>query len=53
METPYDLIVSMGDTLDTHRRLDSDCLNKATEYFLLLEKYAPVLLIIGQPRFDQ
>jgi len=45
--TPYDLIVSMGDTLDTHRRLDSDCLNKATEYFLLLEKHAPVLLIIG------
>lgn len=47
MKGKYDLIVSMGDTLDTHKRLDSDCLNKATEYFLMLEKYAPVLLITG------
>lgn len=43
----YDLIISMGDTLDTHKRLDSDCLNKATEYFLMLEKYSPVFLIVG------
>ena len=43
----YDAIFSMGDTLDTHKRLDSDCLNKATQYFLMLEKYAQVFLIVG------
>jgi DNA repair exonuclease SbcCD nuclease subunit len=46
-ENPYDLIVVMGDTLDTHRRLDSECLSKATEYFLILEKYSPVYIITG------
>lgn len=46
-KTPYDAIVVMGDTLDTHRRIDSECLTKATEYFLMLEKYGPVYLIVG------
>lgn len=46
-KTSYDYIVVMGDTLHNHRRIDSICLTKATEYFLMLEKYSPVYIICG------
>lgn len=47
----YDYIVVMGDSLHCHRRIDSECLTKATEYFLLLDKYSPVYIICGNHDF--
>jgi DNA repair exonuclease SbcCD nuclease subunit len=44
---PVDIIVNHGDTLDTHARLHSLCLNKALEYANLLTKFALVYWIIG------
>lgn len=43
----YDFIVNLGDTLDTHEKLDSITLSKATDYFKLMLKYANTYVLVG------
>src|SRR5258705_6231821 len=46
----YDMIVCMGDTLNDHKDIDSTCLNKADEYFILLSKHSktvPAQILVG------
>ncbi len=43
---PLDFIVVLGDTLHTHEKIHTVCLNKALEYFQLLRKYTTKLFIL-------
>ena len=42
-----DIIISMGDLLDTHERLHTIPLNKAGEYFKLLSSYCSTYVLVG------
>lgn len=42
-----DLIVVLGDTLDTHNRLYTTCLMLAIDYINLLLSFAPVYILVG------
>ena len=47
----FDFIVSLGDTLDTHERIDSICLGKATDFFELLSSYSRTFVLVGNHDF--
>src|SRR5579872_4872676 len=42
-----DLIIVLGDTLDTHNKLYTTCLSLAIEYIRLLLNFAPVYILVG------
>ncbi len=42
-----DLIVSMGDLLDTHEKLHTTPFNKALEYILMLGRHAKTFVLVG------
>jgi DNA repair exonuclease SbcCD nuclease subunit len=46
-ETPLDMIVVLGDTLDTHERLHLMVLSRAIAFIRMLLTHAPVYLLIG------
>lgn len=46
-ESPPDIIISMGDLLDTHERLHIVPFNKAGEYFRLLSSYCNTYVLVG------
>jgi DNA repair exonuclease SbcCD nuclease subunit len=43
----FDFIVNLGDLLDTHRKLDTEPLIKAKEFFELLSSHAPLFSLVG------
>jgi len=44
---PYEAIVVLGDTLHTHEKVNTLCLNKAVELFTILSKHSPLVILIG------
>ncbi len=46
-EEKMDVIVSMGDLLDTHERLHTEPLNKAVEYLNILSTYRKTYVLVG------
>jgi predicted phosphodiesterase len=49
--SPPDIIISMGDLLDTHERLHVVPLNKAGEYLRLLSSYCKTYVLVGNHDF--
>lgn len=44
---PVDIIIILGDVLDSHERLHLTCLNKAIEYVNLVASYTKCYVIVG------
>lgn len=46
-----DMIIIMGDTLDSHEVIYTQCFNKMLEYIKLCEKYAPTYTLVGNHEY--